>query len=117
VALDGIYVEDGAGETVFQRVGPPTDAEVARVAKRIHTRVTHLMEQRRPSPQSHPEEEDSLRLDEPLLAELYSASIVGRVATGPRAGRRIVRVSDKPDCGSAGIKSGRLCLPKTPSRL
>ena len=37
-------------------------------------------------------------LDEPLLAELYSASITGRVATGPRADKRIVRVGEDPNC-------------------
>lgn len=46
MAMDGIYKEDGNGEPVFCRVGPPADAEVARVAKRVHQRVMRLMEQR-----------------------------------------------------------------------
>jgi hypothetical protein len=48
-----------------------------------------LMEQRGLGPQADPEEADALRRDEPLLADLYGASISGRVATGPRAGKRI----------------------------
>lgn len=44
------------------------------------------------------EEADVFMLDEPLLAELYSASITGRVATGPRADKRIVRVGEDPNC-------------------
>jgi hypothetical protein len=47
--------------------------------------------------------------DEPLLADLYSASITGRVATGPRAGRRIVRIGDEIDCEDAAMKSGNCC--------
>ena len=85
------------------------DAEVARVADRVHRRVTRLMEQRGLGPQADPEEADTLRRDEPLLAELYSASITGRVATGPRAGKRIVRVGDEVDPEDAAMKSGRCC--------
>ena len=109
MALDGVYLEDGNGEPVFQRVGPPTDAEVARVAKCFHQRVTRLMEQRGLGPRTDSEEVDLLMLDEPLLAELYSASITGRVATGPRAGKRIVRVGEDLDCIGAVIKSGQCC--------
>ncbi len=109
MGIDGIYIEDGNGEPIFRRVGPPTDAEVARVAKRVHRRVTRLMEQSGIGPRADPEEVDTLRQDEPLLAELCSASIAGRVATGPRAGKRIVRVGDELDCNDAVIKSGQCC--------
>jgi hypothetical protein len=93
----------------FQRVGPPTDAEVARVAKHVHRRVTRLMEQRGLGSRTDSEEADLLLLDEPLLAELYSASISGRVATGPRAGRRIVRVGDELDFNGGVTKAGQCC--------
>jgi hypothetical protein len=53
-----------------------------------------LMDQRGIGPRSNQEEADTLRRDEPLLAELYSASISGRVATGPRAVRGIARAGD-----------------------
>ena len=109
MALDGIYIDDSKGNLVFRRVGPPTDAEVARVAERVHRRVLRLMEQRGLGPQADPEEADALRRDEPLLAELYGASISGRVATGPRAGKRIVRVGDGPDSENAVMKPGHCC--------
>jgi hypothetical protein len=35
--------------------------------------------------------------EEPLLADLYAASVHGRVATGPRAGQRLRRVGDRID--------------------
>jgi hypothetical protein len=109
MSLDGMYIENSNGELAFLRVGPPSDAEVARVADRVHRCVTRLMEQRGIGPRADPEEADTLRRDEPLLAELYSASITGRVATGPRAGKRIAGVGDGPDSEDAEMKSGRCC--------
>ena len=109
LALDGIYVVGDKGELVFRRVPPPSDAEVARVAERIHRRVARLVERRGLGQQTDPDEADALRRDEPLLAELYSASISGRVGTGPRAGRRIARVGDEVDSEDGALPSGRCC--------
>jgi hypothetical protein len=109
LALDGIYAVNDKGEVVFQRVPPPSDAEIARVADRIHRRVARLMERRGLGPQADADEADTLRHDEPLLAELYSASISGRAATGPRAGRCIARVGDDVDSEGASLPSGRCC--------
>jgi hypothetical protein len=53
--------------------------------------------------------QDTLQLDEPLLAELYSASISGRVATGPRAGRPIVRLADEVESKNAEAKPESCC--------
>ncbi len=64
----------------------PTDEEVAHVAVRVHRRVARRMEKRGLGSQADPDESDGLRRDEPLLAELYGASVSGRVATGPRTG-------------------------------
>lgn len=109
MALDGIYIGNRKDNPTFRRVGPPTEAEIVRVAERVHRRVLRLMEQRGLGPQADPEEADTLRRDQPLLAELYGTSILGRVATGPRAGRRVVRVGDGPDSGNAVMKPGRCC--------
>ena len=109
LALDGIYVIDGKGEPVFRHVSPPTDKEVARVAERVHRRVARLMEKRGLGPQADPDEADGLRRDEPMLAELYGASVSGRVATGPRAGMRIARVGDEVDPEDGALPSGPCC--------
>jgi len=53
-----------------------------RIAGRIHRRVAKLMERRGLGPQADPEEADTLLRDQPLLAELYGASVAGRVAVG-----------------------------------
>jgi hypothetical protein len=109
MALDGIYIENSKNERTFLRVGPPSDAEVARVAERVHRLVTRLIEQRGLGQHADSDEADALRRDDPLLAELYGASITGRVATGPRAGKRIVRIGDEIDCEDAATKSGHCC--------
>ena len=49
------------------------------------------------------------RRDEPLLAELYGASISGRTISGSRAGRCTVRVVDESDLGNIAVTSGRCC--------
>jgi hypothetical protein len=109
LVLDGIYLIDGKDELFFRHVSPPSDQEVARVAERIHRSVTRLMEKRGLGPQADPGEADNLQRDEPLLAELYSASVSGRVATGPRAGMSIARVGDEVDPEDGALPSGPCC--------
>jgi hypothetical protein len=46
------------------------------------------MSQRGIGPRADAEETEELQLDEPLVAELYSASVARLVAMGPCAGRR-----------------------------
>ena len=41
------------------------------------------------------DEPDQLTEDDPLLAQLLAASVQGRVATGPRAGQRVLRFGDR----------------------
>jgi hypothetical protein len=109
LVLDGLYVMNGRDEPVFRRVSPPTDKEVACVAERVHRRVARLMEKRGLEPQADPDEADGLQRDQPMLAELYGAAVSGRVATGPRAGMRIVRVGDEVDPEDGALPSGPCC--------
>jgi hypothetical protein len=109
LAMDGLYVMDGNGEPVFRHVPPPSDREVARAAESIHRRFARLMEIRGLGQHADPDEADGLRRNEPLLAELYSASVMGRVATGPRAGMRIARVGDEVDPQDGTLPSGSCC--------
>jgi hypothetical protein len=97
---------DDKGRIVFRPVPPPTDAEVVRVTERIRRRVAKLLERRGLGPQANSDECDALRDKQPLLAELYSASITGRIATGPRAGHRVTKVGDEIDlAGLSGVTS------------
>jgi len=109
LALDGVYAEDKQGRIRFHRAPPPSNAEVARVAGRIHRRVARLLERRSLGPRADPEEADSLPHDQPLLAGLYSASVAGRVAAGPRAGRRLAKLGDEVDADDRAALSGPRC--------
>ncbi len=108
LALDGIYVAEDCGRIVFRHVPPPSDAEVVRVTECVIRRVARLLERRGLGPRADPDESDPLRHNQPLLAELYSASIAGRIATGPRAGHRITKVGDEIDLENlSGVASPR----------
>jgi hypothetical protein len=109
LVLDGIYIVGDGGKVFFRRVAPPSDAEVARVADRVHRSVARLLQRRGLGPKVDPEATDTLRQDQPLLADLYSASISRRVATGPRAGRRVAKVGDAVDLEDVAVPSGRRC--------
>jgi hypothetical protein len=87
LVLDGVYAEDEDGIIRFHRVGPPSDAEVARVAGRIARRVEKLMLRRG----IEPDAEGNIQ---PFLAKLYSAAAAGRALSGKRAGQQAVRVGD-----------------------
>ena len=56
-----------------------------------------------------PEEIDPLARDEPLLAALYSASVRGRIATGPRAGQAVLRFGDRIDVEQLPASGGQRC--------
>jgi hypothetical protein len=109
LALDGVYAEDKKGCVCFRPAPPPSDAEVARVTERIQRRIARLLERRGLGPQADRDESDSLRQSQPLLAELYGASVSGRAATGPRAGRRIAKVGDVIDLEDIAVPSGPRC--------
>lgn len=97
LTLDGIYAEDQMGCIRFDKAAPPSDAEVARVTERVQRCIAKLLERRGLEPQADCDDSHTLRNSQPLLAELYGASISGRVATGPRAGRWIAKVGDAID--------------------
>jgi len=109
LALDGIYVVEEGGQVAFRPVPPPSDTEVARLTERVQRRIGKLLERRGLGPQADHDESDPLVRNEPLLAELYSTSISGRVATGPRAGRRLAKVGDEVDVENLAVSAGLRC--------
>jgi hypothetical protein len=58
---------------------------------------TRLVERRGRGPEADPSEVDPLAEDRPLLAQLYDASVASRIATGRRAGQRVLRLGDRID--------------------
>ncbi len=94
LVLDGVYTGE---QPQFTPLPPPSNEEVARTTAQVVRRLMRLLERRGLTPQSDPTDADPLATDEPLLAEIYAASVRGRVATGPRAGNLVVRLGDRID--------------------
>ena len=109
LALDGIYVTDDEGKLAFRRAAPPNDADIARLAECFCRRVTRLLDRRGLGPELGADDSDTLPRNQPLLAELYSASVTGRVAVGPRTGTRVAKVGDAVECEDLAVPNGRRC--------
>ncbi len=107
--LDGVYAPDATGSLRFYPLPPPEDAEVARVAGQVAKRIAKLFERRGLGEGSDPAESDPLAETEPLLAALYGASVSGRIASGRRAGRRVLRVGDRLDAEALPALEGERC--------
>jgi hypothetical protein len=123
LVLDGVYLEGAEGRPVFRPLPPPTDAEVERITLTVARRLQRLLERRGFFEPDAPEA-DPLAGEAPLLAELCAASVRGRIATGPHAGQKVLRLGDRihvedvatgagPRCANAGGLSlhANVCAP------
>jgi hypothetical protein len=93
----------------FHPLPPPDDAEVGRVAGQVARRIVRLLERCGLAPDADPAEADPLADEQPLLAQLYAASVAGRVATGRRVGQRVLRVGDRIDVDDRSVLDGERC--------
>jgi len=107
--LDGVYAAGPTRAPRFHPLPAPNDEEVARVVGQVARRIARLLERRGLGPESDPTEADPLAEEEPLLAALYGASVAGRIATGRRAGERVVRVGDCIDPDGLPALEGERC--------
>jgi len=107
--LDGVYERGTDGALRFHPLPPPEDAEVERVVGQVARRIARLLERRGLGPEADPSEVDPLAEDEPLLAQLYGASVASRIATGRRAGQRVLRVGDCIDPDDLPALEGERC--------
>jgi hypothetical protein len=109
LALDGVYAADDQDQPQFQPLMAPENDEIARLTASLAERIPALLQRRGMGAEADPEESDSLRRDEPWLAGLYAASISGRVAYGPNAGRRVTRTGDQIDAESLDALASPRC--------
>jgi hypothetical protein len=108
--LDGVYVSSVPYEVPrFHPLPPPTDAEVARITAAIARRVEKLLLQTGLLGEDGSADPDPLEAEEPLLSQLYTASLQGRIAAGPRAGHRLVRLGDRIDADDLEEITGPRC--------
>jgi hypothetical protein len=107
--LDGVYETSPYGSPRFHPLPPPDDDEVARVVGQVATRIARLLERRGLGPDADPGDADPLTEEEPLLAELYGASVASRIAMGRRAGQPVIRVGDCIDPDVVPELDGERC--------
>jgi hypothetical protein len=68
------------------------------VAELLARRIPAVLKRLGAAPeQSEAEDSDRLTRDQPWLADVYAASVCGRVATGPNAGQRVGVSGDRVD--------------------
>jgi hypothetical protein len=109
IVLDGAYAAEPDGTVRFRRLPPPTNAEVERTTRRIVRRLRRLLIQRGLTPDADAAAADSLPEDQPLLAEIYAASVRSRIAMGERAGLGVLRIGDLVDPEEAAFVTGPRC--------
>jgi hypothetical protein len=109
LVLDGVYAAGPDGMPRFHLLPPPEDAEVSRVAADVARRLAGLLERRGLGAGVEPMDADPLADRQPFLAELPAASIRGRVATGRRAGQRVLRFGDSIDADDLPALEGPRC--------
>jgi hypothetical protein len=98
IAIDGVYAPGLDGKPEFFPLRPPEDFEVRELAAVLARRIPALLKRGGAgTPQSGAEESDRLERDQLWLSEVYAASVCGRLATGPEAGRRVAVGGDRID--------------------
>jgi hypothetical protein len=112
LVLEGVFFESAAGALRFQPLAAPTDTEVARLLATLHRRILRLLCRRGVDTEAAADVGlDPLAEESAALAAVASASIQGRVATGPRAGARVLRIGrnrDAPWVTSRGARQAHL---------
>src|SRR6266446_1053982 len=89
--LDGVFAGGDDGILEFHAAEASSEEEVARLLATIYRRVRRLLA-RRGLEVDHVPDVDPLAEESPALAGISSASIQGRIALGPRAGRPLGHV-------------------------
>jgi hypothetical protein len=95
LVAQGVFFEKADGTLGFAPARSPTDVEVVRLFATVRRRIVrfvkrHGIDLERPSNEVEPA--DERLFDCPVYAEIQGASVAGRVATGPRAGRPVMRI-------------------------
>jgi len=92
---------------VFQRAEPLTDQDVVEITTRLNRRILRHLTRCGRLPKAEPDD-DEAQPDEPLLAELYAASVQGRVAIGEETGTSVERLGQRRDARPLFLP-GELC--------
>ncbi len=92
LALDGVYVEDEAGELHFHALGDPTPEDIAQVAAWTHARIERVLERHGRSLDGDHDAPDVLAQEQLALAMVYGACAGDRQLLGDAPGQRTRKV-------------------------
>ena len=96
LVAEGVFATAPDGAVRFVPAArPPTDVEVGRLLAAVQRRIARLVRRHgiaADRSEAGGDAADGLALAEPALAAIAGASVVGRVATGPRAGHLVLRL-------------------------
>ena len=108
LVLDGVFIERPQGRLEFHAATPPSDDDVAQVLATIRHRVRRRLARRGlESGAAEPGPPDGLSEVSPILAQIMSASVQGRVALGQHAGTRVGRLGGEPPELAGGARGPR----------
>ena len=99
LVAEGVFEEQPDGSQRFVPLRePPSDVEVARLLAAVRGRIIRLLRRHDIDLEGSFDDgrSDPLALESPVLAQVQGASVLGRVATGPRAGQRVLRLGSDP---------------------
>jgi hypothetical protein len=97
LVLDGVFTPGASGGLQFHTASPPNEEGLAQVLGTIRRRVRRLLARRGVDlGEDDPGATDGLAEASPVMAQLVSASVQGRVALGPRGGARVWRLGGEP---------------------
>jgi hypothetical protein len=111
--VDGVFVDVG-GNPLFRNLSAMTDAEVASLAASISKKVLAILVRagllnKEGEVVTNPDCDEMFR-DHEALAATSSASIAGKIAFGPNAGRHVTKVgSGFGYYEETPLAKGRLC--------
>ena len=110
IVLEGVYADpEGTGSPRFFALSPPSDEEIARVTTSVAKRIVRLLIRRGLLDEGGPRPADPLAEEEPLLAACAQASVQHRIATGLRAGKRVMRLGDRIEIEDVESRAGEQC--------
>ena len=92
--LDGVFVEQAGGNVMFCAVPAPSRKQLQAVTDEVCSKVQALLGGSDLDARGEPARR--LAEDQPLLVACAAASVVGRIATGERAGARVQRLGEPP---------------------
>lgn len=95
LVVQGVFVDRADGELRFVPSPAPTDLDVLRLLTTVRRRIVRLVKHHDidlEQPSNEVDASDERLFECPAYAEIQGAAVVGRIATGRRAGGQVTRV-------------------------